>query len=123
MESDLALLRVDLVAHPAVFLDSEAQPGDSCYCYGYSDEYPGGDPATLTCEGWSGEQHEHLKLKMGQIRPGFSGAPLLNLRTGMVCGIMQRTRDRSTDLGGRILDHEGGTYCCTRRLRVKRESL
>ena len=103
VETDLALLRVDLTTHPTVFLDSDAQSSDSCYSYGYSDEYQNGDPATLTCEGWSGEQHDQLKLKMGQIRPGFSGAPLLNLRTGKVCGIMQRTRDRSTDLGGRAI--------------------
>ena len=31
---------------------------------------------------------------------GFSGAPLLNRRTGAVCGIIRRTRNEETDLGG-----------------------
>jgi hypothetical protein len=30
----------------------------------------------------------------------MSGAPLLNQRTGKVCGIVKFTRDRSFDLGG-----------------------
>lgn len=41
-----------------------------------------------------------ILFKSGLIRPGFSGAPLLNLRTGKVCGIVKFTRDRSIDLGG-----------------------
>jgi HEAT repeat protein len=99
--ADLALVQIDMTTHPCVFLDARALPGDGFYSYGYSDEYIGGDPATFTCEGWGGEQQELLKFKVGQVRPGFSGAPLLNTRTGYVCGIIQRTRDRSTDLGGR----------------------
>jgi HEAT repeat protein len=99
--ADLALVQIDMTTHPCVFLDARALPGDGFYSYGYSDEYIGGDPATFTCEGWGGERQELLKFKVGQVRPGFSGAPLLNTRTGYVCGIIQRTRDRSTDLGGR----------------------
>jgi len=37
---------------------------------------------------------------LGQVRPGMSGSPLLNQRTGKVCGIVKFTRDRSFDLGG-----------------------
>lgn len=101
--ADLALVQIGITKHPCVFLDAHALPGDGFYSYGYSDEYMEGDPATFTCEGWGGEQQELLKFKIGQVRPGFSGAPLLNTRTGYVCGIIQRTRDRSTDLGGRAI--------------------
>ncbi len=34
-----------------------------------------------------------LKLKNGQVAHGFSGGPLLNMRTGGVCGLMDSTRD------------------------------
>lgn len=44
-----------------------------------------------------------MKLKQGQSRPGLSGAPLLNLRTGGVCGIVKSSRDRDSDLGGRAV--------------------
>ncbi|MFC4013561.1 NACHT domain-containing protein [Nonomuraea purpurea] len=44
-----------------------------------------------------------LKLKEGQVRPGMSGAGVLNLRTGAVCGILVATRDRNSDLGGRAI--------------------
>lgn len=98
---DLAILHIDLTDHPCVFLHEEIHPFDSLYTYGYADDYPDGDPATFVLEGKAGEQGEYLKFKTGQVRPGFSGAPLLNTRTGYVCGIIRSTRDRNTDLGGR----------------------
>ena len=100
---DIALLQVNLTSHPCVYLSEEAKPFDRLYCYGYPDDYPNGDSATLDCEGWTDEQQPLLKLKQGQIRPGLSGAPLLNMRTQRVCGLVKRTRDRETDLGGRAI--------------------
>lgn len=41
-----------------------------------------------------------IKFKSGQVRPGYSGGPLLNLDTGLVIGVVSATRDRSSDLGG-----------------------
>jgi WD40 repeat protein len=102
-DADLALLQVDLIDHPCVFLQEEATPFDTLYSYGYSDDYPSGDPATFVLEGKGGERREQLKFKTGQVRPGLSGAPLLNTRTGYVCGIIQLTRDRNNDLGGRAI--------------------
>jgi len=37
------------------------------------------------------------------VRPGMSGSPLLNQRTGKVCGIVKFTRDRSFNLGGGVV--------------------
>ena len=102
-DPDLALLQVNLTEHTCVYLHEEATPFDALYSYGYPDDYPGGDPATFTLEGRAGEQGEQLKFKTGQVRLGLSGAPLLNVRTGHVCGIVQLTRDRNNDLGGRAV--------------------
>ncbi len=100
---DLALLTIELTTHPCVFLLDDAQPLDRLYTYGYPDQHPEGDPATLECEGTTNEQTPLLRLKNAQIRPGMSGAPVLNLRTQRVCGQMQYTRGRENDMGGRAL--------------------
>jgi hypothetical protein len=86
-----------------VYLHQEVDLNDHLYSYGYTDQYPDGDSATFTYEGPTDEQQTLLKLKAGQARPGLSGAPLLNLRTGGVCGIVKSTRDRDSDLGGRAV--------------------
>jgi hypothetical protein len=42
-----------------------------------------------------------LKLKNGQVAHGFSGGPLVNMRTGGVCGLVDSTtRDAHSALGG-----------------------
>lgn len=96
---DLALLQVELGPHPCVYLEGAVEVGDRLYSCGYTDQYPDGDSATFEYEGPIGAQ-PFLKLKAGQARPGLSGSPLFNRRTGAVCGIVKSTRDRTTDLGG-----------------------
>jgi hypothetical protein len=100
---DLALLEVDIVDHPCVYLQDDAQPFDRLYTYGYPDNYPNGDPATPECEGTAGDEQPLLRLKNAQIRPGMSGSPVLNQRTQHTCGIIQSTRGRETAMGGRAL--------------------
>lgn len=101
---DLALLRVMLPADanpPCVYLDVAIQSRDSLYLFGYPDQdFPNGCPVTFHCEGLTGDEPALIKFALGQVRPGMSGAPLLNQRTGKVCGIVKFTRDRSFDLGG-----------------------
>lgn len=101
---DLALLKVDLpiIANPpCVYLSSEIQSRDPLYLFGYPDiDFPNGCPVTFGCEGLTGDNPPQIKFALGQVRPGMSGSPLLNQRTGNVCGIVQSTRDRSFDLGG-----------------------
>ncbi len=100
---DLALLKVDKLSdHPCVYLHEEAHLGDKFYSYGYLDDYKGGDPATFVSEGWTDER-KLLKLKAGQAQAGMSGAPVLNLRAGGVCGVMKRSRGTDSDLGGRAV--------------------
>ena len=101
VDADLALLQISLTKHPCVYLQIGVTPFDTLYSYGYTDDHPDGDPATFTLEGRN--QEGQLKFKFGQVRPGLSGAPVLNARTGYVCGIVQLTRDRNDDLGGRAI--------------------
>jgi hypothetical protein len=101
---DLALLKVDnLTGHPCVYLHEEAHLGDKFYSYGYIEDYKGGDSSTFENEGWTDERKLLLKLKAGQAQSGLSGAPVLNRRTGGVCGMMKRSRGTDSDLGGRAI--------------------
>ncbi len=101
---DLALLKVNRPIDanpPCVYLSSEVQSRDPLYLFGYPDiDFPNGCPVTFGCEGLTGDDPQIIKFASGQVRPGMSGSPLLNQRTGNVCGIVQFTRDRSFDLGG-----------------------
>ena len=102
---DLALLRVTLpvdAKSPCIYLDDEViQSRDPLYLFGYPDQdFPNGCPVTFSGEGLTGDAPALIKFALGQVRPGMSGSPLLNQRTGKVCGIVKFTRDRSFDLGG-----------------------
>jgi hypothetical protein len=44
-----------------------------------------------------------IKLGQGQAVPGMSGAPVLNLHTGEVIGILRTSRDVESDLGGWVV--------------------
>lgn len=106
-DPDLALLRIQCADHSWVHLDASVFLRDNLYAFGHTDDMPLGDSVTGEFEGWSSTARgQDLKFKGGQIRPGMSGAPLLNLRTGSVCGIVRTTRNRGTDLGGRAVTAE-----------------
>jgi len=102
-DADLALLKLEKAPsnHPCVFLHEAVQPGDNLYSYGYPKLYPHGDPSTFSVEGTSGGSPKLIRFKLGEVRQGFSGAPLLNRRTGGVCAVMKLTRGEGTLMGGR----------------------
>jgi hypothetical protein len=103
-DDDLALLEVDPSGERNVWLDdSNVLLDDRLVVYGF----PGGtgDTRTVCYEGASqrpgglpGRFH-HL-LKAGQIVHGFSGGPVLDLRTAHVIGVVTETRGYKTELGG-----------------------
>lgn len=102
---DLALLHCEPPYleenHPCVLLDQEFEPFHKLYIYGYPDDYPEGAGVTVECEGSAIEKGVKLiKFQSGQIRPGHSGSPVFNEKTGKVCGIVSDSRGRTTDLGG-----------------------
>ena len=113
---DLALLKLegDDFNHPCVELDgTEPNVNDDLYIFGYpkdgETDYSQGDSASFKYVGPSYSYKDNIllyKLKQGQVKSGFSGSPLLNLRTGKVCGIVHLSLDESTDLGGRAVSAE-----------------
>jgi hypothetical protein len=99
---DLALLRINFREHPCVYLDASVDLGDTLFGYGYSSTYEHGAFVKLEYEGPAriDSQNWLLQLSGGQVVPGYSGSPLVNKRTLAVCGIVKKTRDVYSDLGG-----------------------
>ena len=90
---DIAVLEVDgLDGHPCVRIDPEwPSQEDSFQVFGYPEE--GGavqlTPARLTYRGTHGTlPTAYLDLASDTIKPGMSGAAVLNLRSGAVCGVV-----------------------------------
>lgn len=101
---DLALLQLNSsLDHKYVDFDHDLQLTDKLYTFGYTNDYPNGDPSDFEYIGLTGDENPLIKFKLGQVQPGFSGSPLLNLRTGKVCGVVNKTRDEYSDLGGRAI--------------------
>jgi hypothetical protein len=109
---DVALLQLTSPpeGHPCIRLDT-AEPAagrqpDLLHLRGFTkgerapDEM-GQSPVGLKYEGVVHEPGGRVfKLKGGQVIGGFSGSPLLNLRTGRVCGLVDSSRNERSDLGG-----------------------
>ncbi len=99
---DLALLQLAKAdtSVPFVLLDDTVDTLDDLASFGFPERHPEGEPTTFQVEGTSGGTVATIKFKDGQVRPGMSGSALLNLRTGGVCGVVRKTRNERTDLGG-----------------------
>ena len=100
---DLALIELvePLSDHPCVLLDEEPVAiGQALYSYGYLESYTNAAPVHLVNEGLTGDTPPLLKLQGAQIEKGISGAALLNLKTGKICGMVKETRAAGFDLGG-----------------------
>jgi HEAT repeat protein/energy-coupling factor transporter ATP-binding protein EcfA2 len=100
---DLALVELPkpLFEHPCVLLDEEPVAiGQALYSYGYLESYTNAAPVRPVNEGLTGDTPPLLKLQGAQIEKGISGAALLNLKTGKVCGMVKETRATGFDLGG-----------------------
>lgn len=109
---DLALIHVDDgPPHPCVLLGSEEiDAGSPVMAFGHSNT---SDGLTVTAESEyftvSGERDTPdpgctlLKLGGGQAVKGMSGAPVLDLRTGEVIGILKASRSMRTSLGAWIV--------------------
>ena len=104
---DLAVLHVeeDVPEHPIVWLDTTA-PGEDLWAFGYTDEYREGmafgHSARFTNAGRENVDDEGgrvWRLKGDRIKPGMSGAPLLDLGTGRVVAVVKRTQDAYQSIG------------------------
>jgi len=114
VDDDLALIETH-VKHPTfASLHSEIHVGDklvgvgfpireetsnSNYLYEF-DQFTAEYEGSVDYINASDHSKTELKLKNGQVKPGFSGGPLLNLRTGRVVGIITATRNKNNNLGG-----------------------
>jgi hypothetical protein len=104
---DLAVLHVDekMGEHPIVWLDTSAPEGD-LWAYGYTDEYREGmaygHSAKFPYGGIDQVDDEGgtvLRLLADRVKPGMSGAPVLDLRTGRVVAMIKRTQDAYQAIG------------------------
>jgi hypothetical protein len=101
-QNDLALLSIEAKGRQSavVVLGDVPRIGDRLFAYGYPPVKPGGTPGTYDYEGTEGGPPRLLKMKVGQVREGLSGSPLLDLRTGTVIGIVRKSRGVDSDIGG-----------------------
>lgn len=103
---DIALVQVegDVPMHPCVLFGEDCQTRDPLYAWGYTEKNPAGESLTPSSEGEGRRSHSPdewlLKFRAAQTIAGLSGAPLLNDRTGRVCGMIKLTRDKESELGG-----------------------
>lgn len=110
---DIASLHIEPdIGSCEIQLGEPPQLGDRLYAWGFTEVEPDGESLTLEFEGYS-TNPLRLKFKAGQVAPGFSGSPIVNLRTSEIIGLLVKTRDRRQALGGRgvpaagILDYLG----------------
>ncbi|MEU5462715.1 serine protease [Streptomyces althioticus] len=107
---DVAWLQIDFTRHPCALLDDQepslANPADTGWAHGFTDRFESHifrpASASFVFEGPAngiGDDGRRWVLKSGQASPGLSGAPLLNVSTNKVFGILTRTRDAFSDLG------------------------
>ena len=81
------------------------RPGDTLVGRGFSEAFesgvPSGQPARYRVEGRVARgDGERWQLTEAQAAPGMSGTPLVNTRTGRLTGLLTRSRESETDLGG-----------------------
>lgn len=98
---DLAILQVNVDNKYSVAFNHEVDFGDDLVCVGFADKGKVRESTTFTFEGDSFHPFHLLKLKGGQAVSGMSGSPIFNIKTGGVCGVLKRSRDTESDLGGR----------------------
>ena len=89
-EDDLAILRVEPAdAHAFALLDTGFRARDPFSTFGFPEDRPDGAPVALVAERWL-EPDRTLSVAEAGIGRGMSGSPVLNRRTGAVCGVLTR---------------------------------
>jgi len=103
---DYVLIQInDKIDVQAVLLGEKSEIGEELYTYGYSLQNVNGDPVTFKFEGKSkdGKNQGLHKVKDGNIQKGMSGAPVFNVNSGQVIGIVVQTRSLNSAGGGYFL--------------------
>ncbi len=101
---DLAVLDISVSDHPCVWIDEERPTtADRFQIYGYPEEGSSVNltPAMLDYRGVQGDEPtQFIDLMSDTVKRGMSGAALLRLGSGGVCGVMVATRDAVKPDGG-----------------------
>jgi hypothetical protein len=102
---DIAFVRAPAAPdHPVARLAGDLTVPPELYAYGFSAATPDAgiacDTAGLEVVGRSGQ---FLRLKGDEIVDGMSGAPALDVRTGLVYGVIKGSRDYGGPRGGWIV--------------------
>jgi hypothetical protein len=85
---------------PCVLLDDGCQESDELVTFGYPHELKNAEPDTFKFSGYTGDTPPFMKFKAGRVKPGMSGAPLLNMRTKRVCGMVKFSDDAASAYAG-----------------------
>ena len=100
---DIALIEVEALNQQSAEVEEGFNPDDMLHAWGFP-ESSHGSSIEGVCEGphafGPADGQRLIKLRSTQLTPGFSGAPVLNLRTGKVCGMLKRSRDETMPVGG-----------------------
>ena len=98
-KDDLALITLKInKKHPCVKLNATINPDDRCSFFGFPENHRD-NGMIRNCE-HEGTTKKLLAFKEGQFEHGFSGSAILNFETGKVCGVVNKTRDSYSNLGG-----------------------
>lgn len=102
--NDLALLDVGTQNRPTLELGPIENVGDECYVWGFPNgTHRDGDSLLLTYEGPYGNNNAGLKFKDSRVSTGFSGAPVVSLKTQRVVGVLAITIDDRLPIGCRAV--------------------
>ena len=98
---NLAVLETELKQHPCAYLFESLRPDDTLYVCGFSSE-ENGDAVRLLIEG---SEANGSTLKLGSVTAdaALSGAPVLNLRTGGVCAILNTATEFGAESASRAI--------------------
>jgi len=100
-------MQMDTAGRPCVVLDLDVRRDDRLLLMGYPNYGAGPQSDGLTAiyeadtrSPDSSSNHFLHKFKWAHVVRGFSGGPVLNLRTGRVIGVITETRDSGSAIGG-----------------------
>jgi Trypsin-like peptidase domain/NACHT domain len=111
--ADLAWVEIDwkgetAAEHPCVMLSNDVKRDDTFVAFGHPNTGKfeiNGDSVTFSYSGPSPDQNQisYIKIRGDRTKDGFSGSPILNLRTRKVCGVLAMSLNLDAAEGGRML--------------------
>ena len=85
---------------PCVLLGDGCNELDNLATYGYPHELENAESAMFVFSGDTGDTSPFMKFQEGRVKPGMSGAPLFNMDTNQVCGMVKFSDDTASAYAG-----------------------